>query len=85
LASIEVLEKLAQDQAQFELINSESIGLDYAKTLNHWHQRFLSQIDKVKSLGFSNEFINMWRFYLSYCEGGFKQKTIDNYQILFSK
>jgi cyclopropane-fatty-acyl-phospholipid synthase len=85
LASIEVLEKLAQDQAQFELINSESIGFDYAKTLNHWHQRFLSQIDKIKSLGFSNEFINMWRFYLSYCEGGFKQKTIDNYQILFSK
>ena len=39
----------------------------------------------MRELGYSEEFIRMWEFYLCYCEGGFKEKSISNVQLLFAK
>ncbi|HXI86160.1 MAG TPA: cyclopropane-fatty-acyl-phospholipid synthase family protein [Parvularculaceae bacterium] len=56
-------------------------GEDYAKTLREWHERFLAAWDDIKPLGFDERFKKLWRFYLSYCEAGFRAKTTDVYQI----
>lgn len=59
----------------------EDIGPHYATTLQRWHDRFFASIDKVAKLGFSDEFVRMWQYYLCYCEGGFIERTIGNVQM----
>ncbi|MDI9347423.1 MAG: cyclopropane-fatty-acyl-phospholipid synthase family protein [Methylacidiphilales bacterium] len=63
----------------------ENIGKHYAKTLYHWRKNYLQQLDQVRALGCTNSFINMWEFYFCYCEAGFLEKEILDYQILLSK
>lgn len=58
---------------------------DYALTLAAWRANFLRQIEQVQQLGFSSPFLRMWEFYLCYCEGGFKERAINTYQMLFTK
>jgi len=52
-------------------------GIDYARTLNRWDQQFVANLDMIRNMGFDERFIRMWRFYLGYCEGGFRRETIN--------
>ena len=36
-------------------------------------------------MGFSEEFIRMWHYYLCYCEGGFQERAIGNVQLLMMR
>ncbi len=56
-------------------------GLDYAETLRRWHHRLNTVVEAVKPLGFDDDFLHIWRFYLSYCEAGFRAKRTDVMQI----
>lgn len=56
-------------------------GLDYARTLLTWHERFLEAWEEIKPLGFDQRFKKTWQFYLAYCEAGFRAATTDVYQI----
>lgn len=67
------------------VINLEDQGDSYALTMKHWHQRFMRYLDKVRELGYNEEFIRMWEFYMAYCEGGFKEKSISSIQLLLAK
>jgi cyclopropane-fatty-acyl-phospholipid synthase len=67
------------------LINLEDQGESYALTLNSWRKRFMAALHQVRALGYNEEFIRMWEFYLCYCEGGFREKSISNVQLLFAK
>lgn len=57
--------------------HDERLGAHYARTLRQWHQRFLRQLDAVRELGFDDRFLRMWRYYLAYCEAGFRCGRID--------
>ncbi|WP_282064183.1 SAM-dependent methyltransferase [Vibrio rotiferianus] len=61
------------------------IGLDYAKTLNVWHRRFNQAESEVRSFGYDDRFVRMWRYYLSYCEGGFLARTISAVHMTFQR
>ncbi|WP_029805531.1 SAM-dependent methyltransferase, partial [Vibrio parahaemolyticus] len=61
------------------------IGLDYAKTLNEWHRRFNRAEDAVRRFGYDDRFVRMWRYYLSYCEGGFLARTISAVHMTFQR
>ncbi|CAN7506791.1 cyclopropane-fatty-acyl-phospholipid synthase [Pararhizobium sp. LjRoot255] len=58
-------------------------GLDYARTLAEWRQRFWNIWDKVEPLGFDTRFKRLWEFYLFYCEAGFRARNIDVRQIVY--
>ena len=62
-----------------------SLGRDYAKTLQQWRLNFEQKLDAVRNLGFNDNFIRMWRYYLQYCEAGFLQGHINDFQLLFKK
>ena len=84
LPSPSSLEKIAKEnKLRFSIKNQ--MADSYHQTLELWRQNFNQKWNKIKSLGYSDEFKRMWNFYLSYCSGGFKAKTIDVYQIDFSK
>lgn len=61
-------------------------GLDYAETLRLWRERF----DAAVAAGalpaqFDRNFIDLWRYYLMYCEGGFRGGGIDVIQLTLVK
>jgi cyclopropane-fatty-acyl-phospholipid synthase len=47
-------------------------GQHYARTLSEWAARFQGAWDDIRALGFDERFRRLWRFYLSYCEAGFR-------------
>ena len=60
--------------------------LDYAETLKRWREAF----DAVVAAGklperFDKHFIGLWRFYLMYCEGGFRGGGIEVAQVTLVK
>jgi cyclopropane-fatty-acyl-phospholipid synthase len=61
------------------------IGRDYALTLNHWRRNFFAVIDRIRALGYPEEFIRMWEFYLVYCEGGFLERAISDVHLVAEK
>ena len=61
------------------------IGIDYAMTLNHWYEAFISAKDELLKDGYDERFMRMWTYYLKYCEGGFLERTISTVQLVVSK
>ena len=68
-----------------KLYDCEDIGPHYATTLRKWRERFLANIEAVRKLGYSEEFIKMWEFYLCYCEGGFAERALGDVHLLLIK
>nr|WP_182336810.1 cyclopropane-fatty-acyl-phospholipid synthase family protein [Stenotrophomonas acidaminiphila] len=67
------------------LIALEDFGLSYARTLQAWRERFLAQLPAVRAQGFDERFIRLWEFYLAYCEGGFRERSIGVAHLLLAK
>ena len=79
---ISVLTQTASEQ-KLRLKQLEDIGQSYAQTIHHWRKNFLDAKAQVLALGFDENFIRMWDFYLWYCEGGFKEGVISDVHLLF--
>ncbi len=60
-------------------------GQDYADTLAEWTRRFEAAWDDIRRLGFDERFRKMWRYYLSYCEAGFRTERTNVIQLSLSK
>ena len=77
-------------QTQAERVGLKSgepfgFGLDYARTLREWLERFNNEEPAIRDLGFDDRFFAMWRFYLAYCEAGFVAGDIDVVQVCLDK
>ncbi|HUQ13301.1 MAG TPA: cyclopropane-fatty-acyl-phospholipid synthase family protein [Novosphingobium sp.] len=67
-----------RDQADF--------GLDYAETLRLWRENFDAAVEEGGlPAGFDARFVRLWRYYLMYCEGGFRGGGIDVSQVTLVK
>jgi cyclopropane-fatty-acyl-phospholipid synthase len=61
-------------------------GGHYAETLRRWRERFDRVLDKgLLPASFDQHFVDLWRYYLMYCEGGFRGGTIDVAQVTLVK
>jgi cyclopropane-fatty-acyl-phospholipid synthase len=67
------------------LVAMEDFGDSYARTLEAWRGRFMSSLASVRAQGFDERFIRMWEFYLAYCEGGFRERSIGVAHLLLAK
>ena len=57
-------------------------GQDYARTLAVWRDRFDAAVAEGRlPAGFDDRFVRLWRYYLMYCEGGFRGGGIDVVQV----
>lgn len=65
------------DRFGLVLENVDTFGLSYAKTLALWRERFLERWPVIAPLGYDEHFKRKWVYYLSYCEAGFAEGTID--------
>jgi cyclopropane-fatty-acyl-phospholipid synthase len=67
------------------VVNELAFGLDYARTLSLWDKAFSENLPAVKEQGFDDRFIRTWKFYLAYCEAGFRAGSIDLFQFTLQK
>ena len=59
----------------------EGFRLDYAETLKLWRDRYNEAVARGALDGFAEPFHDLWRYYLMYCEGGFRGGAIDVAQV----
>jgi cyclopropane-fatty-acyl-phospholipid synthase len=85
LPSVHIIMRHIADNTDMQLRHMDEFGEHYARTLAEWRERFFRQIEQVKALGYPESFVNMWEYYLCYCEGGFLEKSIGVTQMLFGK
>lgn len=85
LPSVTALTAAMTGASDLRTVQLEDIGPHYAETLAHWRRNFLAAEDAVRALGFDERFIRMWLFYLSYCEGGFRERDLGTVQMLLAK
>ena len=65
--------------------DQEDFGLDYAETLKVWRARFDAADAQGRLPEVSTRFCDLWRFYLMYCEGGFRGGGIAVTQVTLVK
>ena len=71
--------------SDLRLVHLEDLTPNYAETLKNWRVRMFNNIERVRALGYPEEFIRMWEFYLCYCEGGFRERYIGDVQMILTK
>jgi cyclopropane-fatty-acyl-phospholipid synthase len=67
------------------LVHLEDFGPSYARTLQAWRERFMLALPAVRGQGFDERFIRLWEFYLAYCEGGFRERSIGVSHLLLAR
>jgi cyclopropane-fatty-acyl-phospholipid synthase len=82
------------DEPDFEALARErglgwqdrsAFGHDYAETLKRWRDRYNRAVTAGALTGFEEPFHDLWRYYLMYCEGGFRGGAIDVAQVTMVK
>ena len=72
-------------RAGLEWTGVERFGQDYADTLAHWERRFEEAWSDIAARGFDERFRRLWKFYLSYCEAGFRTERTNVAQVGLAK
>ncbi len=85
IPSVSALTQASAKVGDLGLIHLEDIGVHYAPTLRAWGRNLVTNLPEIKALGYQPEFLRLWEFYLSYCEGGFLERTISTVHMLFCK
>lgn len=76
---------LAEERG-LEWCDQADFGHDYAETLRLWHANFdAAAHEKRLPAGFDKRFVRLWKFYLAYCEAGFRAGNIDVHQVTLVK
>lgn len=74
------------EKAGLEWRDRNSFGLHYAETLKRWRACYDVAVEQRRlPAGFDDTFHDLWRYYLMYCEGGFRGGGIDVAQVTLVK
>ncbi len=68
----------------FSILDVENLRLHYAKTLEHWLERFDLSKDRIGTM-FDDKFIRAWRLYLIGSIAGFAAGSLQLFQVLFAR
>ena len=68
----------------FSVSDVENLRPHYARTLEHWLERFENSAAQV-SERFGPEFVRLWRLYLSGAVAAFRFGSLQHFQILFAR
>jgi cyclopropane-fatty-acyl-phospholipid synthase len=85
LPSMALMSDIMANKTELIIRDVLDIGQDYAQTLAHWRENFLSKREQLESAGYDDKFCNLWLYYLGYCEGGFLERRVSAVQLLASK
>jgi len=69
---------------RFSILDVENLRLHYAKTLEHWLQRYEASLQQVTEM-FDDAFVRAWRFYLAGSIAAFLSGELQLFQVLFTR
>jgi cyclopropane-fatty-acyl-phospholipid synthase len=69
---------------RFSVLDVENLRLHYAKTLDHWRQRFECSSDQVQRM-FDEAFVRAWRLYLAGSYASFATGYMQLFQVVFAR
>ncbi len=69
--------RLQAERSELKLSEECSYAQHYARTLAQWRQRFEAAWQDIAAMGYDQRFRRLWRYYLSYCEAGFRAGRTD--------
>ena len=74
------------EQRGLRWTDQNDFGEHYAETLRIWRENFDAAVAEGRlPQGFDDRFVRLWRYYLMYCEGGFRGGGIDAHQVTLIK
>jgi cyclopropane-fatty-acyl-phospholipid synthase len=85
IPSLHAIRDVLAHHTRLRVSSATGYGLDYARTLHHWLDRFHANTAAVHALGFDERFTRMWKFYLAYCEAGFASGYLDVHQLVLER
>jgi cyclopropane-fatty-acyl-phospholipid synthase len=85
LPSMEIISRTLARVTDLRQVDLEDITAHYATTLERWRERFLGATERLSELGYDERFRRLWELYLCYCEGGFRERRIQDVQLLLAK
>ena len=62
LPSLFLISKIITNSTELILRDVKDIGLDYAKTLSHWHENLIDKKQFLKQIGYDDRFYNLWSY-----------------------
>jgi len=68
----------------FSVLDVENLRLHYARTLEHWLQRYENNVERVTEM-FGPEFVRAWRLYLAGSVTSFKTGWMQLFQVSFAR
>ncbi len=84
LPSVGSISRSVAKSTGMQVIGIEDYAAHYAETLRQWRERFDQRQDEVRALGLDDRFCRLWRFYLAYCEAGFRERHCTVVQIVLA-
>lgn len=85
LPSVAAMCQAAGNASDLRPAHLEDMTPHYAETLRRWRANFFANIEQVRNLGYSEEFVRLWDYYLCYCEAGFEEGTCGSVQLTWAK
>lgn len=85
LPSMAEIERCLATVTDMKRVWASDIGLDYARTLADWRERFTAETVRLEELGYDERFRRMWTLYLTFAEGGFRSRRNNDFQLLLAK
>lgn len=85
LPSLAAMLESAGRTTDLRFVHAEDFAPHYAETLRRWRRAFLARRDDVRRLGYPEEFLRLWEYYLCYCEAVFEERYLGVVQIQFDR
>jgi cyclopropane-fatty-acyl-phospholipid synthase len=83
--SVGVMNASIARKTDMGMLKLEEIGRHYADTLAAWRKRLKRNVERIRELGHTDQFLRLWEYYLCYCEGGFRERQIGTVQLVLAK
>jgi cyclopropane-fatty-acyl-phospholipid synthase len=83
--SVTAMLEAVSKQSDLRPVSIKDIGLNYVVTLQKWRAQFLANLEKIKGLGYKEQFLRSWEYYLCYCQAGFKESYTSDVHLMLNK
>ena len=85
LPSLAVISRSLAQATDMRVLEREDLTANYPLTLAAWRANFTAATAELEELGYDHRFRRLWALYLSWSEGGFRERRIGDHQLLFAK
>ena len=83
--SLSAMQAAVRDATDLKLVHLEDLAPHYARTLRTWRDTLERKAETARALGYEEELLRLWRYYLCYCEAGFAERHTGLVQMLLDK